>query len=76
MREGSGKAGPVVTDNGNFVLDVDFGEIDDPASLFSDLIEIPGVLEVGIFAGMADVAYFGTSDGTVRVRESPTKRER
>ncbi len=58
-----GKLGPVTTDNGNFVLDADFGQMDDPAGLERELKSIPGVLETGLFLGYADVAYVGTQDG-------------
>jgi ribose 5-phosphate isomerase A len=59
----SGQAGPVVTDNGNFILDADFGPIDDPVMLERQLKSIPGVLETGLFLGYADFAYVGTPDG-------------
>ncbi|KAJ3111907.1 hypothetical protein HDU96_005163 [Phlyctochytrium bullatum] len=57
------KAGPVVTDNGNFIIDVDFGAIADPAALHLAMIQIPGVVETGLFCNMASVAYFGGEDG-------------
>ena len=59
------KAGPVVTDNGNFVLDVDFGPISDPETLNTKLSLIPGVIETGLFCNMAEQAYFGQQDGKV-----------
>lgn len=62
LRETSGKVGPLITDNGNFILDVDFGTIDAPSGLDSKLKSIPGVVETGIFAGMADVVYLGTKN--------------
>ena len=58
-----GKLGPVRTDNGNFILDADFGPMDDPAGLERELKSIPGVLETGLFLGYADLAYVGTPDG-------------
>ncbi|EMA26028.1 MULTISPECIES: ribose-5-phosphate isomerase RpiA [Haloarcula] len=61
------KDGPVVTDNGNLVLDCDFGPIDDPAALASDLAALPGVVEHGLFVDVADEIHVGTTDGvTVR----------
>ncbi|ELZ31015.1 ribose-5-phosphate isomerase A [Halogeometricum pallidum JCM 14848] len=63
LRTADRKDGPVVTDNGNFVLDCDFGAIDDPASLSADLSATPGVVEHGLFVGLADEAYVGTDDG-------------
>jgi ribose 5-phosphate isomerase A len=66
LREASKKAGPVITDNGNFVLDVDFGPINSPGELSRDLKTIPGVVETGIFAQMADIVYVGKRDLTVQ----------
>lgn len=66
LREGSGKAGPVVTDNGNFVLDAYFAKISDPGSLESELKAIPGVVENGLFIGMAELVYVG-SDKDLRI---------
>ncbi len=50
LRESKQKFGPVVTDNGNFVADCDFGTIDNPQKLEKDLNNIPGVVENGIFS--------------------------
>jgi len=50
---GSSKAGPCVTDNGNFVVDVDFGEIHNPKELNDTLTSMPGVVETGLFVSMA-----------------------
>ena len=63
LREAEGKDGPVVTDNGNLVLDCAFGSIDDPDALAVTLLRIPGVLEHGLFVDLADVTYVGTDDG-------------
>jgi ribose 5-phosphate isomerase A len=68
LREGSGKAGPVVTDNGNFILDADFGVITDPHALDQELIKIPGIVETGLFAKMAHAIYIGKKDDTVECR--------
>lgn len=65
MREGSGKVGPVVTDNGNFILDVWLQPIEDPKKLDAQLKSIPGVVETGLFIGTADIVYVGT-ESTVR----------
>ena len=67
LREATAKDGPVVTDNGNLVLDCDFGAIGDPAALADDLGAIPGVVEHGLFVGMTDAVHVGTTDG-VQVR--------
>ncbi|KAI9486910.1 MAG: ribose 5-phosphate isomerase A-domain-containing protein, partial [Benjaminiella poitrasii] len=65
LRMAVNKAGPVVTDNGNFVVDVDFGQLEDPASLLKEIKLLTGVYEVGLFCNMASIAYFGEQDGTV-----------
>lgn len=59
LRESKGKVGPVVTDNGNFIVDAAFGPIDEPATLAQDLKAIPGVVETGIFVGTTHFAYVG-----------------
>src|SRR4030042_1684361 len=45
LRMAVAKAGPVVSDNGNFIIDVDFGEIRDPRSLDHQIKMLPGVVE-------------------------------
>ncbi len=54
---------PVLTDSGNFILDCAFGEIDDPEALDEALRLIPGVVENGLFLGIADVAFIGGPAG-------------
>lgn len=63
LREVTAKDGPVVTDNGNLILDTKFGPIDDPAALERILAIIPGVLGSGLFTGHVDIVYCGTNDG-------------
>ncbi|KAI9020959.1 ribose 5-phosphate isomerase A-domain-containing protein [Phycomyces nitens] len=53
------KAGPVVTDNGNLILDCQMGPIDDPVNVYRDIKLLTGVVDVGLFCNMAQVAYFG-----------------
>jgi ribose 5-phosphate isomerase A len=60
LREGKGKVGPVVTDNGNVIIDAFFGVIDNAAKLDPKLRMIPGVVETGLFVGLANTAYIGT----------------
>ena len=60
LREGKGKVGPVVTDNGNVIIDASFGPINDAAELEKKLKMIPGVVETGLFIGLANIAYIGT----------------
>lgn len=49
LREGKGKFGPIISDNGNFIADCDFGIIDNPEDIEGELNNIPGVVENGIF---------------------------
>jgi len=67
LRVGSGKVGPVVTDNGNFLLDADFGPIEEAGELEAWLRSIPGVVETGLFLGLADIVYVGTRKGVRRL---------
>jgi len=65
------KAGPVVTDQGNLVLDVKFAVgISDPASLEAAINNLPGVLENGLFVNITDQVLVGEIvDGQPRVRD-------
>lgn len=63
LRSAERKDGPVVTDNGNLVLDCDLGPVDDPAALAETLSATPGVVEHGLFVGMADRLVVGREDG-------------
>ena len=67
LRMAEKKDGPVVTDNGNFILDARFHRIDDPLDLEIELNNIPGVVENGIFADIADLVLVGTRDGVKRM---------
>jgi ribose 5-phosphate isomerase A len=67
VREAKGKLGPIITDNGNAVADVVFGEIKNPAELAVKIKMIPGVAETGIFAGLTDIAYLGTAAGVEKL---------
>jgi ribose 5-phosphate isomerase A len=62
LRQGVRKDGPVITDNGNFVMDVDFGVIEDPAALAAKISPIPGVVEHGIFDNL-DELYLAREGG-------------
>ena len=70
LRMATRKAGPVVTDQGNLVLDVRFeAGISDPISLERDINNLPGVLENGLFVNLADEVLVGEiSDGVAGVR--------
>jgi ribose 5-phosphate isomerase A len=56
---------PFVTDNGNFILDCSFGEIGDPETLDDALKMIPGVVENGLFLGLADLGVVAGPEGVV-----------
>jgi len=59
---------PYVTDEGHHILDCTFGRIEDPPALARKLHEIPGVVEHGLFIGMAELALVGKDGGVIRVR--------
>ncbi|MBV8636678.1 MAG: ribose-5-phosphate isomerase RpiA [Candidatus Eremiobacteraeota bacterium] len=59
-----GRDAPFVTDNGNWILDCHFGEIDRPAALDSVLKSVHGVVASGIFAGLANDVVIGREDET------------
>src|SRR5437763_5067515 len=59
-RDGEGSA--YVTDNGNYILDCRCGEIRDPAAKERELKMLTGVVECGLFVGMADLAVVATDD--------------
>lgn len=61
---------PIVTDNGNFVIDVDFGPIKDARTLHERLKSVPGLVETGLFLDLTDRVYVGLKDGGVKVLES------
>ncbi|MHA1681835.1 MAG: ribose-5-phosphate isomerase RpiA [Promethearchaeota archaeon] len=67
LRMATRKMGPIVTDNGNFIIDANFGMIESPDTLEKDLNNIPGVVENGIFSNMASVIYLGMNDGSLEV---------
>lgn len=68
LRSLKGKSGPIISDNGNFVMDVDFGKITDPVDLEGKINAIPGVVECGIFCGMTDEVHVAASDGVKILR--------
>jgi len=65
LRMAKAKLGPVITDNGNFIIDTDFGIIDNPSVLNEKILFIPGVVDTGFFIGMTSKAYIGQKDGIV-----------
>ncbi len=69
LREAERKLGPVVTDNGNFILDVNFGLISNPKELNQRLKAIPGIVETGLFAGMTDIVYVGERESVQKLEK-------
>jgi ribose 5-phosphate isomerase A len=63
LRMAQMKDGPVITDNNNFVVDVQFKDIPNPQELEIALNSIPGVVENGIFSGMTDQVLVATANG-------------
>ena len=61
------KMGPVITDNGNFILDVDFGLIINPKDLNEKILRIPGIVDTGFFIDMASKIYIGQKNGEVLI---------
>ena len=80
LREALRKAGPVITDHGNLLLDIRFSETVDPAALEAEINRIPGVVENGFFTGPSDstspfnralrpIVFVGFSDGRIEQRD-------
>lgn len=69
LRMARAKAGPLVTDNGNFIIDVDFGIISNPKDLNMKILQLPGVVDTGLFIEMTSKAYIGTEKGDVIILE-------
>ncbi|PLT27733.1 ribose-5-phosphate isomerase RpiA [Peribacillus deserti] len=61
---------PFITDNGNFILDCSFSEIIEPNDLQMKLNRIPGVVENGLFAGLADQIITVDHSGKAAVLET------
>ncbi|ANS73936.1 ribose-5-phosphate isomerase [Paenibacillus yonginensis] len=57
-----------VTDNGNYIVDASFGRITDPEKLAAELKAMTGVVDHGLFVGIAETVVLGNEDGTVTVR--------
>ena len=73
LREAVRKAGPVITDRGNLLLDMRFKSPQEPAVLEVELNRIPGVVENGFFTGPRDRSlvprvFIGKADGTLEIR--------
>ncbi|SFM25865.1 ribose-5-phosphate isomerase RpiA [Methanolobus profundi] len=66
LRLASRKDGPVISDNGNFIIDASLGVIENPVVISAVLSQIAGLVEHGIFTN-ADEVYIGKKDGSVEI---------
>ena len=62
---------PFCTDSGNRIIDCNFGSMADPATLEEKIGRIVGVVECGLFVGLADVVFIGHEAGVSRLERSP-----
>uniref|UniRef100_A0A8C5PB11 ribose-5-phosphate isomerase n=1 Tax=Leptobrachium leishanense TaxID=445787 RepID=A0A8C5PB11_9ANUR len=69
LRMAVSKAGPVVTDNGNFLLDWRFDQEHNWSAVNTTIKMMPGVVDTGLFINLAERVYFGMEDGTVKIRD-------
>ncbi len=65
------EASPFVTDGGNYILDCAFGAIAEPDELAVALSVLPGVVEHGLFIGIASTAIIAGADGVETIGEAP-----
>jgi ribose 5-phosphate isomerase A len=63
---------PFVTDDGNYILDMKFHSITNPAELEQKINRIPGVVENGIFVGVADLVLVGYESGCMKLDSKQT----
>ena len=74
LRMATKKAGPVVTDQGNLILDVFFNDgIKNPKEIEMSINNIPGVLENGLFVDLTDKVLVGKIENNIPVVYSPPK---
>jgi len=68
LREAVRKAGPIITEHGNLILDIRFKNQIDPSFMETELNLIPGVVENGFFTRKPPIVYIARSSGTVETR--------
>jgi ribose 5-phosphate isomerase A len=68
IREAVRKAGPVITEHGNLILDIRFNSPIDPQLMETEINIIPGVVENGFFTRKPPVVFIARSNGTVERR--------
>ena len=69
LREAVRKAGPVITEHGNLILDIRFAAPVDPVVMEREISYIPGVAENGFFTRIRPVVYIARLDGSIEVRK-------
>jgi ribose 5-phosphate isomerase A len=65
---------PFHTDQGNLILDCDFGSISAPAQLAGHLNERAGIVEHGLFLGLVSDVIVGTEEGIRHLRKQDVQR--
>jgi len=73
LREALRKAGPVITEHGNLILDIRFDSPIDPSIMETELNQIPGVVENGFFTRNPPVVYIVRSNGKIEIRSKQTR---
>ena len=68
LREAIRKAGPIITEHGNLILDIRFGNPVDPSKMETELNQIPGVVENGFFTRKQPVVYIAYTNGAIEAR--------
>jgi ribose 5-phosphate isomerase A len=68
LRQARDGSGPFITDEGNYILDCACGRIAEPESLAAEIRSIIGVVEHGLFLGMATLALVAGEDGVTELR--------
>jgi ribose 5-phosphate isomerase A len=69
LREALRKAGPVITEHGNLILDIRFTSPVDPSALEAEINQIPGVVENGFFTRKTPVVFIARSNGSIETRQ-------
>src|SRR5438034_724665 len=72
LREAAGH--PVVTDNGNWIVDCGIEPLDDPAAYEREVRRIPGVIDTGLFLGTADTVLLAEAGAVRELRRGPPRR--
>ena len=60
---------PYITDNSNYILDCEFERINEPEQLEKDINNVPGVVENGLFIGLADEVIVGSRHGIMTLEK-------